>query len=54
MATLVVKVLWTLQGVHRNPAFPEVNTLTRSTALLCLKYNTFSSLCVLLRSQQIP
>lgn len=27
MATLVVKVLWTLQGVHPNLAFPEVNTL---------------------------
>ena len=51
MATLVVKVLWTLcRRVHRNPAFPEVNSLTRNIALLCLKNNTFSSLCVLLRS----
>lgn len=46
MATLVVKMLWTLQGVHPNPAFPEVNT-----ALLYLKYDTFLSLCVLLRTQ---
>lgn len=29
MDTLVVKVLWTLQGVHpRNPAFPQSPTLS--------------------------